>query len=231
MRAILQLLSEQTRPADEIIICDDTGVYQSPFAEVVDMIPNGGIVCSGVQPGTNGVSVARNKGIEAATSDIMLLLDDDSLPHKHLLEVHEWVHGSLGKTHPGKEFAVLGQRDPTYHNLQRHIPIGLLSDKARRENTDRLSWGNFISNNLSFRRSAFMDVGGFDEDFAQPNEYGWEDIELGIRWFQAGYGMAYCPDALIYHPDVPRTSEKQERADRAWRRMASKHPEVLRGER
>lgn len=224
MRALLHVLSKQTRVPDEVIICDDTGLTPSPFGEMAAKV-----VCSGVPAGVNGVSRARNLGIEAAAGDLVLLLDDDSLPHPRCVEAHEFVQGLLAKEQPQYKFALLGQRDPEYEHLKLALPIGPVSPKAPNEYRGPLSAGNFISNNLSFPRQTFMDLGGFDEDYVQPDEYGWEDIELGIRWFNAGHQIAYTTDALVYHPEVPRTPEKQKRSDRAWLRTVSKHPDMARG--
>ena len=225
MRAMLGRLAEQTRPADEIIICDDTDIRPSPFCEVADLIPNGVVLPSGAPSGVNGVSIARNQGIQIADGDIMLLLDDDSIPHPRGVEVHEYVHGVLAQEQPGRVFAVLGQRSPEYDHLKRSLPLGAIAPKAPAEARGPLGSGNFITNNLSFSREWFLGLGGFDEDFAQPNEYGWEDIELGVRWFKGGYQMAYTTDALVYHPENPRTPAKEAAARQAWYRLVSKHPE------
>ena len=218
MRALLGLLARQTHKPHEVIIADDTGLPESPFAEL-----GARVVRSGLPPDVNGVSVARNAAAYAATGDVILLLDDDSLPNLWCIEVHDYVHN----LQQGKPAAVLGQRTVEYKVVGICPPIGPLSDKAKIEVQGNLTWGNFISNNLSLTREAFLALDGFDEDFAQPGEYGWEDIELGIRWLDAGYGFGYSPDAAVYHAENPRTAEKQAMADKAYYRLVRKWPEKL----
>jgi GT2 family glycosyltransferase len=216
MRALLLALDKQTRKPDEIIICDDTKLDPSPFCDL-----GVGIVRTMLPAGVNGVSVARNLGIKAATGDVVLLLDDDSLPTRYCMQVHAEIH----EQHPDTPLALLGQRTGEYRCMSLHPPYGPLSDKAEREYKGPLSWANFISNNLSLRRDLLLQVGGFDERFAQPGEYGWEDIELGIRWFAAGGKMGYTTDAVVYHPESKRTPAKQAAAERAYLRLVALHPE------
>lgn len=220
LMALCDKLMHQSQPPDEVIIADDTGgagdwsivvQQQWPFALLV--------VPSEMPADVNGVSVARNKAAQATDSDLLLFLDDDSLPHRMCCEVHRYVH----EQHSEVPLAILGQRSGEYEYLKARLPLQPYSDKAKRE-VQGVNWGNFISNNLSVNHQAFDAVGGFDEDFAQADEYGWEDIELGIRWMSAGYQFGYTPDALVYHPDVPRTPEKQARAGKAHLRLVAKHP-------
>jgi hypothetical protein len=44
--------------------------------------------------------------------------------------------------------------------------------------------------------TTFRAIGGFDESFA---EYGWEDIDVGLRLRAAGVRVVFHPKALVYH--------------------------------
>lgn len=48
--------------------------------------------------------------------------------------------------------------------------------------------------NLGVRRSALTEVGGFDEEFLTG-----EDVEFCLRLWDAGYEMAYAPDAEVQY--------------------------------
>ncbi len=225
LRALLTALATQRRKPEQIIVCDDTGLDASPFvesvAEFAGKLASLSIVQTRIPAGINGVSVARNMGARVATGDALLLLDDDSLPVPSCCEVHMAIH----EGHADMPLAVLGQRTGEYQVMRGHPPYGALSDKAHNEITGPLGWGNFISNNLSIRRELFLGLGGFCERFCQPGEYGWEDIELGIRWFGAGYKLACTTDAVVYHPDHKRDAAKQQACDRAYLRLVATHPE------
>lgn len=47
-----------------------------------------------------------------------------------------------------------------------------------------------------FDRSAFLDLGGFDESFAP---FGWEDVELSLRAWKQGYEVHYEPRSAVWH--------------------------------
>jgi GT2 family glycosyltransferase len=46
-----------------------------------------------------------------------------------------------------------------------------------------------------YLREAFLDVGGFDEDFFSY----FEDVDLGFRLLLRGYRCMYVPEALVHH--------------------------------
>lgn len=47
-----------------------------------------------------------------------------------------------------------------------------------------------------FRRDSFLQLGGFDEDFAP---FGWEDVELSLRAWKQGWELHYEPRSRVYH--------------------------------
>jgi GT2 family glycosyltransferase len=49
---------------------------------------------------------------------------------------------------------------------------------------------------LLVRRQAFLDVGGFTEDFIIGD---YEDSDLCLKLRQAGGEIVYCPDSTLYH--------------------------------
>ena len=46
-----------------------------------------------------------------------------------------------------------------------------------------------------YRRDAYLQLGGFDEDFGTYHE----DVDLGFRLRLLGYRCYYVPDAIIHH--------------------------------
>jgi len=83
MEAIQSALS-QTRPADEVIVVDDGSTDNSPevIASFADRIKS-------IMQENSGVSVTRNKGIEAASGDWICFLDGDDRWKAHHLETVE----------------------------------------------------------------------------------------------------------------------------------------------
>ena len=56
-------------------------------------------------------------------------------------------------------------------------------------------WGP--SNNLSFRRKIFEQIGGFDEAF--PGKPGGEDVDIGYRMYMEGSMIRTNPQAVVFH--------------------------------
>jgi GT2 family glycosyltransferase len=61
------------------------------------------------------------------------------------------------------------------------------------------------SGNMALRRQAFDDVGLFDERFGAGASFpSAEDNDFGYRLLEAGYEIAFVPDAIVYHRGVRR---------------------------
>jgi GT2 family glycosyltransferase len=60
----------------------------------------------------------------------------------------------------------------------------------------------FCTGNVSFRKTAYLEVGGFDHNLAQS-----EDRDLGIRMVSAGKRIEFCLAAASVH-NSPHTSFK-----------------------
>jgi GT2 family glycosyltransferase len=57
--------------------------------------------------------------------------------------------------------------------------------------------GNYFwTTNVSVPLATIRAIGGFDESFA---EYGWEDIDVGLRLRADGVRATFHPAALVYH--------------------------------
>jgi N-acetylglucosaminyl-diphospho-decaprenol L-rhamnosyltransferase len=78
------------------------------------------------------------------------------------------------------------------------------------------------------RRSAFDQIGGFDEGYFMY----FEDVDLGVRLAQAGYRNVYEPAAEVVHTGAHSTGQASERMIRAHHESArrflhSKYPGAL----
>lgn len=138
-----------------------------------------------------GPSAARNRGIRAASGEVIVFLDDDVEPAPGLLERH-------GEHHRHSErVAVLGTMSPD-PAVRRSEPVWIAWEHAKlQEIYDMFRPGgeysechagpmHFYSGNASIRRQWLLDVGGFDETFKRQ-----EDVELAVRlerqcdvWFE-----------------------------------------------
>lgn len=152
----------------------------------------------------SGQGSARNKGLDAAGGNIVLLINDDILVTSNLLHEHIKFH----KMHPRENEAVLGLllMDPRIERtpfIEFMTNASLIFGKfgghltayeklAGRETADY----NFFYANISFKKSLLANI-RFDEAF---QKYGWEDIELGYRLTKGkSLVIRYNPKALAYH--------------------------------
>lgn len=232
LREALEHLNNQTYPLSkfEVIVVDDSGEERLVEKAVVGFSPSFRLLLfrTGLPYEVNGVSVARNIGIRHADGSLIIFIDDDCLPHPHFIEQHI-------QSHRGKEkLIVLGHRSPYREQLNEPLPISIKGKKAkdefRRSRLGLLTFQDFMTGNVSVKKNDLLDVGLFDESFAQPDEHGWEDVELGYRLMQNELRIEFNPNALIYRPPTEPHKERHRRKvgayEKARRRLLSLHPEL-----
>ncbi|MEO8617013.1 MAG: glycosyltransferase, partial [Luteolibacter sp.] len=92
----------------------------------------------------------------------------------------------------------------------------------------------FDTCNIMYRKTALSEVGGFSRDFYEngyPRYYG-EDLDLGYRVKERGWGVAFAPNAVVMHHNQPQTVLqwlKEPRLVYICPYIARKHP-IARGE-
>lgn len=65
-----------------------------------------------------------------------------------------------------------------------------------------------------YSRLAFLQVGGFDEDFFSYHE----DVDLGFRLWLQGFRCLYVPDAIVYHVGSAAVGTQSDFALYYWQR-------------
>ena len=128
-----------------------------------------------------GPSTARNAGIERASADKLVFLDDDSYPCAGYLEE---ASRALDE-----EAAVQGRIVHPFDDL-----IGTHFTDHYSHGDEPTYIDSFISCNLAVRREVFETVGGFDETFG----WGHEEGELAYR-VGKGFDIYYDPDLVVRH--------------------------------
>ena len=134
-----------------------------------------------------GPAAARNVGLDQANGDIIVFIDSDLVVTDSFLQ----AHGNALI----REFAKLGH--------QRLFTYGAVINTCNFDNptaepykiTD-FSAAYFATGNVAIPRHLLNQVGNFDTRFKQ---YGWEDLELGVRLKKIGVKLIKCPEAVGYH--------------------------------
>jgi len=127
-----------------------------------------------------GPAAARNAGVRAASADLIVFIDSDIVVTEGFLEAHLEAH---------RRPKVIGH-GPVIHTDNLEDPTS-----ARYKVTD-ISRAFFATGNASIRKEHLFEAGLFDESFV---EYGWEDLELGIRLRRLGLQAVSVPGAKGYH--------------------------------
>lgn len=209
-RCLLALEKQTVRRRLELIVVDDGSTDATSDVARAD----GAIVIR--HENNRGVSAARNAGIRAASAPIVAFLDDDCEPdaawaekllaaydHEHVLA----VGGTLSVREPSgillNYLARNNPLDPQEADLERsgEFPyrfwLYIRRQWTQAERTGRRKVYSFPSANMSVRRAALVDVGGFDDRI----RFGSEDEDLCRRLLRAfpESSLVFEPDALVVH--------------------------------
>jgi GT2 family glycosyltransferase len=172
-----------------------------------------------------GVSSNRNAGWRAARSELVLFLDNDTLPQRQLIREHVAWHDR----HPEPEVSVLGHvqwaPEVKVTPFMRWLEQGIQFDYDRIVGTEA-GWGRFYTANISTKRVLLERVGGFDE-INLP--YGYEDLDFAYRASAKGLRVLYNRRAVVDHLRTMSLDFWKRRVRRiatAESRFVALHPEV-----
>lgn len=136
-----------------------------------------------------GPAAARNYGAREAAGDLILFTDDDCEP------APGWLDAMLA---PFSDAEIVGVKG-AYRTRQK--PLVARFVQAEYDDRYRLMARtrdiDFIDTySAGFRRSRFLEMGGYDTDFPVACA---EDIELSYRMSAKGWKMRFAPHAIVYH--------------------------------
>lgn len=157
------------------------------------------------------LSVSRNVGICQARGEIVAFIDDDAIAEP------EWLT-QLAAAYDSAQVGAAGgivydhtgyKRQYEYATANR---LGGANWAAHSDNSHLCFPGSFEfpylqGTNASFRRSALLELGGFDEEF----EYYLDETELCCRMIDAGYLVRQLPNAFVHHKTAPSAIRDQRR--------------------
>jgi|SRR5579884_299256 len=206
LERVLDACFEQTVPADayEIVLVNDGSSDETP--SVIARAQNRATCPFTVisQP-NSGLAKGRNAGIARAVGERIIFIDDDVLPLPNFVEEHL-------RSHARSPLSIVRGAAINVEDFN-DLPPPVWSLK-------HYSGNYFWTTNVSVPLATIRAAGGFNEDFA---EYGWEDIDVGLRLRFSGVKAVFNKDALVYHyKPRPRSSsvEKMIRQARAQARTA-----------
>lgn len=202
----LSNLCKQTYPSNklDVVIADD-GSCDDPTPIATKYVPNF-MKCRVVTQDDLGfrLSAVRNLGIEVASSDYIILLDCDIIPHRALVENHmEALQISNRVISIGFRKDNSASEDVAFGEIEKD-DLDWRYQKLLREHEDFYKLTNqpyiFSSGgNIAFHKSVW-EAEKFDESFT---EWGGEDNEWGYRLTQQGYYFYPNELAVGWHLSDP----------------------------
>jgi len=206
LERVLDACFEQTADADsyEVVLVNDGSSDDTP-AVIERARRRATCRFEVIDQQNSGLAKGRNAGIARATGERIIFIDDDVLPTPNFVEEHL-------RSHDAAPLAIVRGGAINVESFDTLPPA-----KWRLKDYS----GNFFwTTNVSVPLQTIRAIGGFNDTFA---EYGWEDIDVGLRLRQGGVKAVFNPKALVYHwKPRPRSGnvEKMIRQARAQARTA-----------
>lgn len=249
LRAVLSSLRDQHHPPAEVVVADD-GSGEATNAVVDEAARSAAFPIQHVWQEDRGfrAAAARNRGIAAAGSDYIVLMDGDCLArpdflvgHARLAERGFFVRGNrvslsqrltertcrdalpVHRWSRGRWLSarIRGDIDRFFPLLP--LPLGPMRKAARR------SWIGVKTCNLGAFREDLLAVNGLDEEYVG---WGFEDYDLAMRLMKHGVfrkeGRFAVPVLHLWHAETSRADDAKNR-QRFERQLALESSRAVKG--
>lgn len=183
MQACLESLRALRYASYEVIVVNDGSTDRT--LEIARQFPEARIISQENQ----GLSVARNVGIEAATGDIVAFTDSDCVVDPDWLTylAYSFAHGGFvavgGPNLPPPEEARTAACVASSPGGPTHV---LLNDQVAE---------HIPGCNMAFRRDVLRQIGGFDPVFRAAGD----DVDLCWRLQNEGHVIGFSAAAMVWH--------------------------------
>lgn len=161
------------------------------------------------------LSMSRNIGIAMAAGDVVCFIDDDAVPEP------EWLT-DLAEAY--RDSDVGGAGGFVYDHTGTSFQAGYVTTNRLGYATDwdapsphlnfpfSAHYPHLLGTNCSFRRSALIEIGGFDEEY----EYFLDETDVCCRINDAGYRIVQLANAFVHHKYAPSHMRDERKIVRNW---------------
>ena len=206
-RCLEGLLTQTGYPNLEVLVVDN-GSVEGETLHLLQRARHDERVRVRAQPGPFNWSALNNAGAQAASGDLLLLLNNDveviapdwlAAMAGHAMRPEIGIVGARlvfpagGLQHGG---VLLGPHGQAVHAMTHAAEgeAGYLGQVALPRDLSAVTGAC-----LAIRRAVFEEVGGLE---AESLRVGWSDIDLCLRVRRAGYRVLWLPDAVLVHHEM-----------------------------
>lgn len=195
----------------EIIIVDNNSSDNTK--QIVEkFLPRSKVSIRYLFEGKQGLSFARNTGINAASGEIVAFVDDDiDAGNDWLTAVVEAFSSSHVACVGGPIRPIWLVEKPKWLTEQWYPFLSVSEFEAAKVSGDFIGpnypWGA----NIAFRRLVLNELGGFPTNLGRIGKtlLSGEEVALCMKIEECGYRIAYAPNAIIYHKIPPERLTKR----------------------
>jgi hypothetical protein len=209
-RAVDSLLVQSTRPLEIIVVIDHNRALQRRAAE---RWPGCIVVRNRYAQGLSG---ARNTGVEVARGEVVAFLDDDAAVPS------TWVEQLTGHLADDEVVGVGSRVDPEWSDARPAWFPAEFDWVVGCSYTGLPSSTSVVRNPIGaammFRRRAVIEAGGFRSEVGRVGAVGTgcEETELAIRLRAAGGAILYDPSVAARHVVTPQRATHRYFTSRCW---------------
>jgi glycosyltransferase involved in cell wall biosynthesis len=212
---VLKSFNEQSLKPDEIIVADDGSTVET--ATLIENYRNQGLPVKHIWQEDQGFRKAAilNKAISSSTADYIIQVDGDCILHKKFIQDHvenvekgKFLYGSRVNIKKERVEEVLNKSRTEFSFFSRDInkrsrSIHAPALRKYYKDVSTLS-GKVRGCNLSYWKSDFLAINGYNEDF---KGWGKEDSEMVARLINNGLvGKRLRFNGIVYHIWHPNKS-------------------------
>jgi GT2 family glycosyltransferase len=197
LKHCLERVFDQPYPHKEVIVVDSSSNDESE--QIVAQYP--AAIRVRLREQRNNMPFARNEGITISSGDIIAFIDDDSMIYPTWLQAmidayKEETVGAVGGriTRKPEPYCDIEIGTPTLQVKPSGIVIARDIDIVSEIQMDV---DHLVGCNMSFRRKALQQVGGFDSNYTLTNYR--EETDLFVRLKKAGWRIMFVPAMSVKH--------------------------------
>jgi GT2 family glycosyltransferase len=172
-------------PPDEIVVVDQSRDENAALSRWHDE----GRICL-IRLSIPSIPHAMNEALFAATSPIILYLDDDVVPSPRLVAAHKRAHDDPNTWVVVGQVLQPGEEPEHIEQSNDELEFRFNDDTGR-------FVANVIANNMSVKRHEALATGGFDENFiGAAHRF---ESDFALRVVKAGGKIWFSPEATLRH--------------------------------